>query len=465
MQTWTVILTVASFIMTVVLILWRPRGLNEAIPAICGAALTVLSGSVSLEDLRTIGADVGGATVTILSTIAMAIVLESFGVFQFAANFLARLSKNSGVRLFWYINLMSLLMTMFFNNDGGIIIATPILLILLNKLGLKPHQQIPYLISGALIDTAASAPIGVSNIVNLISLKIIGMNLITFSSMMFVPAMTGLGVLSLLNYLVLKKELPRDLAANRAVQGPRPHLQHRSVWPPRRAFPTLERHTQKEIEFDVPSKAKVRFIRNVLLYVLAVRVGLFLGAYFGIPVSVTAVLGAAILLVWRWLKMRTSPIDVIKKTPWHILVFAFGMYVVVYGMHKIGLTTWLMREIEPLVTGSGLHAVATTAILVTIMSNIFNNHPALMIGTLTLTNMHLDPMTLKVAYLGNVIGSDIGSLIMPIGLLATLIWMYILKQHHVHISWGRYIRLTAIVIPVTVLVTILLVYGWVHLIY
>lgn len=470
MQPFTVLLATLSFVFTVILILWRPRGLNEAIPAMCGALVTVISGAVSWADLQTIGNDVGGAAITILSTIAMAIALESFGVFQFIANFLVRLSKNSGIRLFWFINLMSLLMTMFFNNDGGIILGTPILLLVLRKIGLKPHQQIPYLLSGALIDTAASAPIGVSNIVNLISLKIVGMNLLTFTSMMFVPAMLGLCILAFLNYLLLRKDLTLNLLENaipkHRVGPPRPpHYPHHRHGLREHHAPVKAAELSHDSMLDKKeSGAQKRFMRNILLYVLGVRVGLFVGVSVGIPVSLTALAGALVLLIWRWVKLRISPYDVLKKTPWHILLFAFGMYVVVYGLHKIGFTDWLVHLITPFIAGNWLHAVLVMGIVVTVMSNLFNNHPALMVGTLTLTRMHLDPTTLKIAYLGNVVGSDIGSLIMPIGLLATLIWMHILRQNRVKITWGRYIRLTVIVIPLTVLATTFLIYGWVCLI-
>lgn len=51
-----------------------------------------------------------------------------------------------------------------------------------------------------------------------------------------------------------------------------------------------------------------------------------------------------------------------------------------------------------------------------------------MIGTLSITEMGLDPHLVQIAYLANVIGSDIGALLTPVGTLATLIWMYILKN-------------------------------------
>ncbi len=117
----------------------------------------------------------------------MAIALESFGFFNWAAAKLLHRAKGSGIRLFWLTNLLCFSMTLFLNNDGSVLITTPILLLVLQYLGLKRHQKTPYLISGVLIATAASTPIGVSNIVNLISLKMIGMDLYLYTNMMFIP--------------------------------------------------------------------------------------------------------------------------------------------------------------------------------------------------------------------------------------------------------------------------------------
>jgi arsenical pump membrane protein len=139
------------------------------------------------------------------------------------------------------------------------------------------------------------------------------------------------------------------------------------------------------------------------------------------------------------------------------------MYVIIYGLHNAGLTAALVSWLEPVVSQHLLYASFAMGGLVSLLSNVFNNHPALMIGTITLTEMGLDPVTLKTIYLANIIGSDIGSLLLPIGTLASLIWMYILRQNKIKVKWKDYLSVSLIVIPLTTVVTLFLLYYWVQL--
>ncbi|MFF3103245.1 arsenic transporter [Viridibacillus arvi] len=435
--------TILTFLVTLVFILWRPKGINEAIPATIGAIIVLLSGSVSLTELGIITETISGAAITIMATIVMAIVLESFGFFNWVAEKLAERAKGSGIRLFWYVNLLCFLMTLFFNNDGSILITTPILVMLLNNMGLKNHQKIPYLLSGGLIATASSAPIGVSNIVNLIALKIVHMSLYAHTAMMFVPATLGLLLLVGLLFLRFKKDLPKIVPTK--VTG--------------LSLPSY--HPLKQNSIYSSEKDRSKFMRNILLFVFAVRISLFVASFFSIPVSVMAVIGSLVLLGWRWAYLKVPPTDMLKKTPWYIIIFAFSMYIIIYGLNNIGLTDWLIDFMRPMVSGSLLHTSVLMGVLLSVLSNIFNNHPALMVGTLTLTSMNLDLLSLKVAYLANVIGSDIGSLLLPMGTLATLMWMHIVRRGKVKITWWQYIKVTIVVIPPTLIFTLVLLYYWV----
>ena len=442
-------LPILVFAMTMFIIFWRPRGINEAIPATIGAILIILFGYVSFDDILDILQKISGASITIISTLIMAIILESFGFFHWAAARLGKITKGSGYRLYWMIQLLCFLMTLLFNNDGSILITTPIIILLLKNLRLKPHQCIPYLISGAFIATAASTPIGVSNIVNLISLQIVDMSLYTQTAMMFIPASLGLAFMSILMFFCVRNLLPVKLPP--------------MTYDIEMIFFTKNFHPLKTgISID-SKKQRTQFMIKILGFVLIIRCLLFVASFLSIPIEWIAISGSLFLLIWRWYYLGKNPRDILKKTPWHIFIFAFSMYILVDGLHNAGLTNLLIQLCEPLVSQNLQNAIFIMGGLVTVMSNLFNNHPALMIGTITLTEMQLDPTTLKTIYLANIIGSDIGALLLPIGTLASLIWLHILRQNNIHISWKKYLSFSLLVIPLTTVVTLLLLNYWVEL--
>ena len=204
---------------------------------------------------------------------------------------------------------------------------------------------------------------------------------------------------------------------------------------------------------------------KILVFVLVMRCSLFAASFFVIPIELIAVLGSITLLIWRWYYLRTNPVDILKKTPWHILLFAFSMYVIIYSLHNAGLTDLLIAICRPIVESSLFYATFIMGGLVSFLSNLFNNHPALLIGTLTLSEMNLDAVTLKTMYLASIVGSDIGSLLLPIGTLASLIWMHILRQNKIKVRWKDYLQVSLIAIPATVIITLLFLYIWITLVF
>ncbi|CAM4028351.1 ArsB/NhaD family transporter [Cohnella lubricantis] len=460
---------IAIFAVTVILLMWRPRQLNEAVPAGVGGLLFLALGIVNADDLLSVFQVVSGASVTILSTIVMSIVLDSIGVFRWTAFNIVRISNGSGIRLFWCLNLLCLVMTLFFNNDGSILITTPVIVRIVQLLHLKPHQSIPYLLSGALVATASSAPIGVSNLANLIALNIVGLDLLTYAKFMFVPSMLGITVMTLLLFWKFKRDIPRKIAVP-AASNAAPVLEEQEPsslplnavkhWFGRKDSSRVSYHPLMNAEEHFPQLAWNRFVIAISIVVLT-RIGLFAASDIGIPLEAVGLTGAGMLIAARWIWLRQSPQDLIRKTPWSILVFAFGIYVVVYGLHNMGLTSLLIAGIEPFVQFGLLHAIGLFGLMLTVMSNFLNNLPSVMIGTLALTTFSLDNHTMQAAYLANILGSDIGSLIAPFGTLASLLWFHQLRRYRIPFSWGAYLRVTIWVVPITLAASLIGLYLWI----
>ena len=306
----------------------------------------------------------------------------------------------------------------------------------------------PYLISGAIIATAASAPIAVSNISNLIALKIVGLSLNTYVKMMFVPSMIGIFIIGWLLFLYFKKDIPKftsPISFKRA-QLHSPHLY---------THPLDPTSNEEDIDWNM--------FKVCLIIIVATRVGFFALTPFGISLELIGLLGASILIAFRWIRKGTGIMDVIKNTPWQIFLFAFNMYVLVYGLKNVHLNELIVSSLEGFVAQDALQATIIMGVLSTILSNLVNNLPAVMISTMAIVDMEMDPLIAQIAYLANVIGSDIGALLTPIGTLATLIWMFELKKYGVKLTWGKYLKVTLLVIPIGLFVSLFSLYLWVML--
>src|SRR5690625_5802861 len=82
-----------------------------------------------------------------------------------------------------------------------------------------------------------------------------------------------------------------------------------------------------------------------------VILGILLIGYFGselikIPVSFVAGTAAIFFLIMTNRSSTVNTKQVIKGAPWAIVFFSIGMYVVVYGLRNVGLTSLLAIVIE-----------------------------------------------------------------------------------------------------------------------
>ncbi len=454
MDNYFIFYTFSIFILTTIFILWRPKGINEAIPAICGAILLFIAGIVPFKDILEIFKIVSGPSITIISTIVMCIVLESIGVFRWAAINIVNKAKGSGMRLFRYIMLLCFLMTIFFNNDGSILITTPIIIHIVSMLHLKTRQKLPYLFAGVFVATSASLPIGVSNIANLIGLKMVGLDLISYTHFAFVPSMIGITTLCILLYFVFKHDIPTKIAV----------FQHSSIeLLVSKQMQGAQAHPLSEAA-RVPERINWPLFKICIFLVVLIRGSYFILPAYGISIELIAIAGAVLLIFIRWISLKVGILDVIKKAPWHILIFAFGMYVIVYALNNTGFTNFFIELLDGTMKESLVHASLVTGFLISILSNLMNNLPSVMLGTLIITDMGLDIQTLQVAYIAIIIGSDIGALLSPLGTLATLLWMFVLRKNGIQITWFKYFKVALLVIPITLIVTLVSFNLWLFVI-
>ncbi|AQR69231.1 arsenical efflux pump membrane protein ArsB [Janthinobacterium sp. LM6] len=411
------------FLATLILVIWQPRGLGIGWSAVIGACVALLAGVIHWGDIPVVWHIVWNATGTFVAVIIISLLLDAAGFFEWSALHVARWGGGSGRKLFVLLVLLGALVSAVFANDGAALILTPIVIAMLRALKFSAKATLAYVMAAGFIADTASLPLVVSNLVNIVSADFFKIGFAAYASVM-VPV-NVVAVLATLAALLLffRQDIPRDYEV---AQLKRP---------------------------DAAIRDLATFRAGWLVLALLL-VGFFSQESLGVPISLIAAVGAALLLGVAGKGHVISTRYVLRHAPWHIVVFSLGMYLVVYGLRNAGLTAYLTGMLNHFAQYGVWGAAMGTGVLTALLSSVMNNLPTVLVGALAIDPTTAQGAVREAMIYANVIGSDLGPKITPIGSLATLLWLHVLDSKNIHISWGYYFRVGIVLTVPVLLVTL-----------
>jgi len=410
------------FLVTLIFVIWQPQGLQIGTTAVIGAIVALIIGVVSFGDVVTVIDIVWDATLSFIGIIILSMVLDEIGFFEWAAIKMAKLSGGSGNKIFVYILLLGALVAAFFANDGAALILTPILLAKMKYLKMKPLAIFAFLMAGGFIGDSASNPLVISNLTNIVTAGYFDIGFIEYAKHMFLPNLLSIVTSIAILWFYFRKDIPLTVDVTELPE----------------ASSVIKNQTMFKISW---------------FFLALLMVGYFIGDHYNLPVSFFALGGALVFLLIANYYKAAKPIMTIKAAPWQVVWFSIGLYVVVYGLKNAGLTDVIASWIETLTHQGEAVAVIGTGFLSGFISAVMNNMPTIMIMDIAID---------KVGYAGNealayanILGSNLGLKMTPIGSLATLLWLHVLAQKGVKIDWGEYMKVGMVITPAVLLIALL----------
>jgi len=375
------------------------------IVALIGAVALIVARSVSLGQVwRGITADTAINPIKILalfiSMTALSVFLDEMGFFAYlAAKSVsgAKGQKSFFVKLFILVSVL----TVFTSNDVIILTFTPFICCYAKNAGVNP---VPYLVSEFVAANTFSLTFIIGNPTNIYLATFCGISFGKYFSVMVIPALlaglTGFAV----TYLVFRRQLSQPLQKTEA---------------------------QAEIK-DKPLLAVGLVALSSCTVLLAVS------SYLGFEMWLISVVFALALIVVAtvYSLIRGKKPAAVGKTlcrlPFELVPFVLSMFAIVLALDLHGVT-----EKIAMILDQGYASGLTYGLGSVVFANLINNIPmSVLFGAVTA----YAPSHTALAVYSAIIGSNIGAFLTPVGALAGIMWLNILKEKEVKFTFRDFVK-------------------------
>tara|TARA_R110002096_G_scaffold77896_11_gene183497 strand:- start:20312 stop:21463 length:1152 start_codon:yes stop_codon:yes gene_type:complete len=302
-------------------------------------------------------------------------------------------------QMFTLVFGLGVLTSAILNNDAAILLLTPLVVGLIRRrFPDRPQMVVPF--AFAVFMSAGVAAFPVSNPMNMVVAEFTGVGFNEYALHMFPIALAGW----VLGFAILRRLFKDELAV------------------------VLESDAS-ETRPATPGQ------RLMMLLLGGVLIAYSVVGYIGGPVWAVACCGALLALILARGHTQDNPLQIAwQGVSWETLAFLMGVLILSMGLFEVGLVDRL----------TGLYAdagIATVGAVSAVGSAVLNNHPMSHINMMALAETSAETRGVLAA----LIGGDLGPRLLPMGSLAGLLWLEMLRRHGIEIGLRQFVKIGVIV--------------------
>lgn len=348
--------------------------------------------------------------VLFISLSMISISLDELNFFNYLSTKALIKSKGNQYKIFFTIYLLVSVLTIFTSNDIVILTFTPFIILFSKKAKINP---LPYLICEFVNANTYSMLLSIGNPTNIYLSSSQNISFIYYLSKMWLPTLlAGISTL-LIMLLIFRKDLSKKI---------------------------------ENVEIEEASlNNKPLVIINLVILALT-TIFLVISNYIQIEMWLiclsSMVLLSLILLVYTIKsKNKTYLFETYKRLPYNLIPFIISMFILVLSLKENGIISHLQNVLDTLSINKYAEGFTYT-ISSTLFDNVINNIPMSVLYSSILEGKS------ELALFSTIIGSNIGAYLSPIGALAGIMWMSILKKYDLNFNFISFVKFGLILVPV-----------------
>lgn len=416
-----------SLLLTLALVLTRPPlgrfgRLNPVVGAMPGVLVMLLTGVLAPKDITRGALLLWRPIVTIAAIMATTSIAHRLGIFDRITRSIEIRTRGPVPRAFTAVYVICAVTSALFNNDAGVLLLTPIIVPVIRRLYPYRKDILTTPFAFAVFMSAGVAPLCTSNPMNLVVAETAHIGFNAYAARMLPVALGGSLSTYVMLRLVFKKQLDDSVPARGREMGSLADMETSS--------------------------------RSVLVIVVAMLVSYPALSYFDAPVWISALAGATLVCGIALREKHITRTHVVQGVAWDILAFLFLIFLTALGLENIGVTD-KMSTVYRTTSERGPDGIGLVGAMSAVGSAILNNHPMAALNALAMRSINGDPRWRTLAAL---IGGDLGPRFMPMGSLAGLLWLEMLRRLGVEIRTWQFVKIGVIVTVPTLLVSLALLY-------
>lgn len=393
-----------------------------------GAILCVCFGFVSFNDIGNSffsNSAINPLKILIIfiSLTTLSVLLDEIGFFRYLAHLVLHRAKTSQTKLFICFYAIISLLTIVTSNDIIILTFTPFICYFSKQAKINP---VPYIISEFIAANTWSTFLIIGNPTNIYLATSFNINFIDYLVKMALPTILASSVSFLILFLLFRKTLQKPIT----IKKEDTHIRLNKL------YLTI---------------GLIGLITCIVLMAISSYINIEMW-YIPLCCSIFTFIGCLIASSITK-KRKRYLLNALKKAPYSLIPFLLSMSVLILTLQNNGFISNLANFING-------KSIILVGLLCFVIANLINNIPmSMLFASVFLTCSTIGTTALSTAPIfASIFASNICAFFTPVGALAGIMFMKILKQNKIKFSYLKFIMYGTIVAIPTLLTGLLVIY-------